>query len=178
MHRSAFVNACLMIIDTNDGGGRGGQPLAWLLCAVRTAVTQVGRMESPVTRRWGADRVHLLCLHPGSLTVGLLRQCHTIHGRERNCTPPQLPPEWITTLLFIVLGIVSLTITCGLMVMSRWRCEASRYARWIAFLGSTCSRSCLHTQRTHPSFANLLNVEMGTESEKRLRSPTRLNKAA
>nr|XP_040031751.1 uncharacterized protein C16orf52 homolog B-like [Gasterosteus aculeatus aculeatus] len=69
----------------------------------------------------------------GSLTVGLIRQCQTIHGRERTCAPPQLPPEWITALLFIVLGIVSLTVTCGLLVMSRWRREAARLARWIAF---------------------------------------------
>lgn len=89
-----------------------------------------------------------LCLHPGSLSVGLLGQCQTIHGRDRNCTPLQLPPEWITTLLFIVLGIISLTVTCGLMAISRCHCEASRYARWIAFAGSTCSHSYLHSQWT------------------------------
>lgn len=89
-----------------------------------------------------------LCLHPGSLSVGLLGQCQTIHGRDRNCTPLQLPPEWITTLLFIVLGIISLTVTCGLMAISRCHCEASRYARWIAFAGSTCSHSNLHSQGT------------------------------
>ncbi|XP_076616789.1 uncharacterized protein C16orf52 homolog B-like isoform X1 [Chaetodon auriga] len=71
----------------------------------------------------------------GSLTVGLVRQCQTIHGRDRSCIPPQLPPEWITTLFFIILGIISLTVTCGLLVMSRWRREAARYARWIAFTG-------------------------------------------
>lgn len=82
-----------------------------------------------------------LCLHSGSLTVGLVRQCQTIHGRDRTCMPPQLPPEWITTLFFIILGIISLTVTCGLLVMSRWRREAARYARWIAFTGSRCSLS-------------------------------------
>lgn len=85
----------------------------------------------------------LFCPHPGSLTVGLVQQCQTIHGRDRNCIPPQLPPEWITTLFFIILGIISLTVTCGLMVMSRWRREATRYARWIAFTGSRCSLSPL-----------------------------------
>ncbi|KAA8581775.1 hypothetical protein FQN60_003356 [Etheostoma spectabile] len=77
----------------------------------------------------------------GSLTVGLVRQCQTIHGRDRTCMPPRLPPEWITTLFFIILGIISLTVTCGLLVMSRWRREAARYARWIAFTGSRCSQS-------------------------------------
>ncbi|KAI9518550.1 uncharacterized protein C16orf52 homolog B-like isoform X1 [Gymnodraco acuticeps] len=71
----------------------------------------------------------------GTLTVGLVRQCQTIHGRERTCFPPQLPPEWITTLFFIILGIISLTVTCALLVMSHWRREAARYARWIAFTG-------------------------------------------
>ncbi|KAM7371023.1 hypothetical protein PAMP_010525 [Pampus punctatissimus] len=77
----------------------------------------------------------LFCMPTGSLTVGLVRQCQTLHGRERTCIPPQLPPEWITTLFFIILGIISLTITCGLLVMSHWRHEATRYARWIAFTG-------------------------------------------
>lgn len=96
-----------------------------------------------ILRRILKNSLHLLSfplfLNPGSLTVGLIQQCQTIHGRERICIPPQLPPEWITTLFFIVLGIISLTVTCALMVMSRWHREATRYARWIAFTGSRCS---------------------------------------
>uniref|UniRef100_A0A3B3T2E8 Modulator of smoothened n=1 Tax=Paramormyrops kingsleyae TaxID=1676925 RepID=A0A3B3T2E8_9TELE len=71
----------------------------------------------------------------GALTVGLVRQCQTIHGRDRTCIPPRLPPEWVTTLFFIVMGIVSLTVTCGLLVASHWHREATKYARWIAFTG-------------------------------------------
>uniref|UniRef100_A0A096LS55 Modulator of smoothened n=1 Tax=Poecilia formosa TaxID=48698 RepID=A0A096LS55_POEFO len=71
----------------------------------------------------------------GALTVGLVRQCQTIHGRERTCIPPRLPPEWVTTLFFIIMGIISLTVTCGLLVASHWRREATKYARWIAFTG-------------------------------------------
>ncbi|KAG9333664.1 hypothetical protein JZ751_010733, partial [Albula glossodonta] len=70
-----------------------------------------------------------------ALTVGLVRQCQTIHGRDRTCIPPRLPPEWVTTLFFIIMGIVSLTVTCGLLVASHWRREATKYARWIAFTG-------------------------------------------
>lgn len=77
-----------------------------------------------------------LCIFPGALTVGLVRQCQTIHGRDRTCIPPRLPPEWVTTLFFIIMGIISLTVTCGLLVASHWRREATKYARWIAFTGS------------------------------------------
>ncbi|KAM7149664.1 modulator of smoothened protein isoform 2-T2 [Molossus nigricans] len=73
----------------------------------------------------------------GALTVGLVRQCQTIHGRDRTCIPPRLPPEWVTTLFFIIMGIISLTVTCGLLVASHWRREATKYARWIAFTGKT-----------------------------------------
>ncbi|XP_039216552.1 modulator of smoothened protein isoform X2 [Crotalus tigris] len=73
----------------------------------------------------------------GALTVGLVRQCQTIHGRDRTCIPPRLPPEWITTLFFIIMGIISLTVTCGLLVASHWRREATKYARWIAFTGNS-----------------------------------------
>lgn len=75
-------------------------------------------------------------LSAGALTVGLVRQCQTIHGRDRTCIPPRLPPEWVTTLFFIIMGIISLTVTCGLLVASHWRREATKYARWIAFTGS------------------------------------------
>ncbi|XP_011787355.1 PREDICTED: uncharacterized protein C16orf52 homolog [Colobus angolensis palliatus] len=75
------------------------------------------------------------CLTHGALTVGLVRQCQTIHGRDRTCIPPRLPPEWVTTLFFIIMGIISLTVTCGLLVASHWRREATKYARWIAFTG-------------------------------------------
>ncbi|MGH0161892.1 UNVERIFIED_CONTAM: hypothetical protein FKN15_042037 [Acipenser sinensis] len=71
----------------------------------------------------------------GALTVGLVRQCQTLHGRDRTCIPPRLPPEWVTTLFFIIMGIISLTVTCGLLVASHWRREATKYARWIAFTG-------------------------------------------
>ncbi|KTF85072.1 hypothetical protein cypCar_00021702 [Cyprinus carpio] len=71
----------------------------------------------------------------GALTVGLVKQCQTIHGRNRVCISPSLPPEWITTLFFIILGIISLSITCGLLVISQWWREATKYARWIAFMG-------------------------------------------
>ncbi|XP_031428811.1 uncharacterized protein C16orf52 homolog B isoform X1 [Clupea harengus] len=78
----------------------------------------------------------VICLEEnGALTVGLVRQCQTIHGRDRTCIPPRLPPEWVTTLFFIIMGIISLTVTCGLLVASHWRREATKYARWIAFTG-------------------------------------------
>ncbi|XP_019368149.1 PREDICTED: uncharacterized protein C16orf52 homolog [Gavialis gangeticus] len=78
----------------------------------------------------------LCCIFSGALTVGLVRQCQTIHGRDRTCIPPRLPPEWVTTLFFIIMGIISLTVTCGLLVASHWRREATKYARWIAFTGT------------------------------------------
>ncbi|KAF4800902.1 hypothetical protein TURU_040158 [Turdus rufiventris] len=81
----------------------------------------------------------------GALTVGLVRQCQTIHGRDRTCIPPRLPPEWVTTLFFIIMGIISLTVTCGLLVASHWRREATKYARWIAFTGNKSS----HIMDTH-----------------------------
>ncbi|XP_061765081.1 uncharacterized protein C16orf52 homolog B-like isoform X2 [Nerophis ophidion] len=78
----------------------------------------------------------------GSLTVGLVRQCQTIHGRDRTCIPPHMPPEWVTTLFFIILGVLSLTVTCCLLVMSHWRRDVIRYARWIAFTGYVKGRTC------------------------------------
>ncbi|KAF4085307.1 hypothetical protein AMELA_G00115580 [Ameiurus melas] len=71
----------------------------------------------------------------GALTMGLVWQCQTIHGRDRICSSPSLSPEWLTTLFFIILGIISLSITCALLVLSHWHQETAKYARWIAFTG-------------------------------------------
>lgn len=43
------------------------------------------------------------------------------------------------------MGIISLTVTCGLLVASHWRREATKYARWIAFTGSKWSSSGYHS---------------------------------
>uniref|UniRef100_A0A9J8CPM2 Modulator of smoothened n=1 Tax=Cyprinus carpio carpio TaxID=630221 RepID=A0A9J8CPM2_CYPCA len=95
------------------------------------------RQEVELKERKACDRTpRLHCFFSiGALTVGLVRQCQTIHGRDRTCIPPRLPPEWVTTLFFIIMGIISLTVTCGLLVASHWRREATKYARWIAFTG-------------------------------------------
>lgn len=96
----------------------------------------------------------MVLLSAGALTVGLVRQCQTIHGRDRTCIPPRLPPEWVTTLFFIIMGIISLTVTCGLLVASHWRREATKYARWIAFTGSKwlgIRVLCLEGAFHHPS---------------------------
>ncbi|KAK1344449.1 hypothetical protein QTO34_013143 [Cnephaeus nilssonii] len=89
--------------------------------------------QEPRGEEPGGDAAH--SSFQGALTVGLVRQCQTIHGRDRTCVPPRLPPEWVTTLFFIIMGIISLTVTCGLLVASHWRREATKYARWIAFTG-------------------------------------------
>ncbi|XP_037544473.1 uncharacterized protein C16orf52 homolog B [Nematolebias whitei] len=96
---------------------------------------RLGAPATPPSR--SRERAHSIpaYIHQGALTVGLVRQCQTIHGRDRTCIPPRLPPEWVTTLFFIIMGIISLTVTCGLLVASHWRREATKYARWIAFTG-------------------------------------------
>ncbi|KAK1794302.1 hypothetical protein P4O66_010733 [Electrophorus voltai] len=71
----------------------------------------------------------------GALTIGLVWQCQTIHGRDRICTPPRLPLVWVITFFFIIMGIISLTITCALLMLSHWHQDTMKYARWIAFTG-------------------------------------------
>ncbi|KAL6049101.1 hypothetical protein STEG23_021645, partial [Scotinomys teguina] len=100
-------------------------------------IFNMGLVASKVVEH--VDTVHIymqMYVCSGALTVGLVRQCQTIHGRDRTCIPPRLPPEWVTTLFFIIMGIISLTVTCGLLVASHWRREATKYARWIAFTGN------------------------------------------
>uniref|UniRef100_A0A8C5LDL1 Uncharacterized protein n=1 Tax=Jaculus jaculus TaxID=51337 RepID=A0A8C5LDL1_JACJA len=41
----------------------------------------------------------------------------------------------VTTLFFIIMGIISLTVTYGLLMALHWHRKATKYARWIAFTG-------------------------------------------
>ncbi|XP_038068967.1 uncharacterized protein C16orf52 homolog A-like isoform X2 [Patiria miniata] len=65
--------------------------------------------------------------------IGLMSQCLTIFGRDPVCLAPNLSPEWEATLVFIVLGILCLTTTCGLLALSLKKTKALKYARWVAF---------------------------------------------
>ncbi|XP_028845591.1 modulator of smoothened protein [Denticeps clupeoides] len=71
----------------------------------------------------------------GALAVGLVRQCQTIYGRYQTCTATRLPPAWAAALALIITAIVSLTLTCGLLLASQWRREAIKYACQVAFAG-------------------------------------------
>jgi hypothetical protein len=71
------------------------------------------------------------------MRLGLTQQCQVIYGRPHEiCTSPRLPPEWMVTYIFIVTGIICLTLTCLFLFISYWKQSATKYARWLAFIGS------------------------------------------
>ena len=72
----------------------------------------------------------------GSMKIGLTSQCLTIFGRDQVCLAPNLSPEWVATLIFIVGGILCLTVTCVLLLFSHRKAIILEYARWIAFSAS------------------------------------------
>jgi small-conductance mechanosensitive channel len=65
--------------------------------------------------------------------IGLTSQCLTIFGRDPVCLATNLSPEWEATLVFIILGILCLTITCVLLAVSLKKSSVLDYARWVAF---------------------------------------------
>lgn len=56
------------------------------------------------------------------------------------------------------MGIISLTVTCGLLVASHWRREATKYARWIAFTGSKWSSSDYHSDSEPSASAEAIST--------------------
>ncbi|KAK6170728.1 hypothetical protein SNE40_019044 [Patella caerulea] len=73
----------------------------------------------------------------GHMRLGLTRQCQIIHGRPEICVFPNLSKEWMFTFICILAGILCITLTCFLLFASHWKREATKYARWIAFIGMT-----------------------------------------
>lgn len=73
----------------------------------------------------------------GNMRLGLTQHCQVIYGREEICTFPRLSLEWMLTLILISFGIVCLSVTCVLQILSHWKRNAIKYARWIAFTAMT-----------------------------------------
>lgn len=70
------------------------------------------------------------------MRLGLTKHCQIIYGRPEICVFPRLSCEWLLTLILISCGILCLTVTCVLQLVSHWRRFAIKYARWIAFTAS------------------------------------------
>ena len=75
----------------------------------------------------------------GKTRIGLLETCFTIYGRESTCEASVLPAEWTFSLVLLVLGILTSTITSMLFVTSQWKPGLTNVARWIGFAGSKSS---------------------------------------
>ncbi|WAQ96343.1 CP52A-like protein [Mya arenaria] len=73
----------------------------------------------------------------GNMRLGLTQHCQVIYGRPEICTFPRPSVEWLLTLILISLGIFCLTVTCVLQLISQWKRDVIKYARWIAFTAMT-----------------------------------------
>lgn len=77
-----------------------------------------------------------LLFQQGSVRLGLTVMCQKSEGQPEVCVTPDLPQEWLATLLFMILGVVALTLTCFLLLVSPWKPSIVDAAKWIVFLGS------------------------------------------
>jgi hypothetical protein len=77
------------------------------------------------------------------MRLGLTQHCQVIYGRTEICTFPRISLEWMLTLVLISFGIMCLTVTCVLQILSHWKRNAIKYARWIAFTASKLLYKCL-----------------------------------
>jgi len=77
--------------------------------------------------------IHYLWLIAGKMQVGLLSTCLEITGREKVCyTPDTIQPEWILTFLFIIIGILGLTVATvsNIVAFINYPYEAQAVARF------------------------------------------------
>lgn len=72
----------------------------------------------------------------GEAKLGLLQTCMTIYGRSQVCVTPQLHPEWMLTLICVILGAMCVTATIILLVASHYYLHFISYARWVGFTAS------------------------------------------
>ena len=62
--------------------------------------------------------------------------CTTLYNRPKVCFSPDLPPEWMLSLVCIFVGCMCITITVVLLVASHWDYHVIPYARWVGFAAS------------------------------------------
>ena len=78
----------------------------------------------------------VICDPIGSVRLGLTVMCQKSDGQPEVCVTPELPQEWLATLLFMILGVIALTLTCIMLVMAPWKPSIVDAAKWIIFSGS------------------------------------------
>ncbi|XP_031554177.1 uncharacterized protein C16orf52 homolog A-like [Actinia tenebrosa] len=71
----------------------------------------------------------------GFVHLGLLVMCQKSPRQPEVCVTPDLPDEWKAALVFLLFGVISLTITCFLLIISVWKPNMMSPARWIVFFG-------------------------------------------
>lgn len=71
----------------------------------------------------------------GSVRLGLTQMCQRSAGpgMQEICVTPELPYEWVTALVFMLSGVISLSTTCLLLVFSAFKPHLLQAARWITF---------------------------------------------
>lgn len=73
-----------------------------------------------------------MTLSVGHATFGLTKLCQKpMHG-DKICVTPKLSDSWKATLVFLILGILSLTITCVLIFISLWKPRIFNYGKWVS----------------------------------------------
>lgn len=75
----------------------------------------------------------------GRTYIGLLQSCLEIYSGQQSemCfTPVPQRTEWLLTFACIILGILSVTSTIGLLILSHWKYRVMKHARWLGFVAS------------------------------------------
>lgn len=71
----------------------------------------------------------------GDTRLGLMVTCVTPHRRPGHCSAPRLPGAWLLALVCVILGILAVSATIVLIILSVWRRSNAMYAKWMGFIG-------------------------------------------
>lgn len=71
----------------------------------------------------------------GRTYIGLLKTCLKIYDRPQICfSPSPMRIEWLLTFACVILGIICVSITIILLVVSHWKYRVMKFARWLGFV--------------------------------------------
>ena len=71
----------------------------------------------------------------GDTRLGLMMSCVTPPRRPPLCRQPRLPGPWLLALAAVMLGILAVSSTIVLILLSVWRRSNAVYAKWTGFIG-------------------------------------------
>lgn len=118
--------------------------------------------------KWNHQFTLCFVFLPGETKFGLTQSCITFKGQSEICTKPNLPPEWVATLAFIIIGTAMIFFAGIFVIFSVWKEILLKISRWFSFIGGRFLSKLLlqNEKRTGKMSFTIYNQNFSSKAKK------------